>query len=228
MDPETTELRARVDELESRIRRFAHDCNNLLAGILGNAGMVSLIVEPGSEAHQASAAVAQAAVRAGELVARLVPAGAGSGLRDELDLNDAVREAAGFLRGAFDRRIVIRQELDPAGARVAADPVQMNQVLLNLAINARDAMPAGGEIVFRTRGGVEALLEVADNGAGIPPQALSRLFDDDYTTKPGRTAGLGLAIVKSIVTNHGGRIEVSSELGRGTTFRVQLPGGAGV
>jgi two-component system cell cycle sensor histidine kinase/response regulator CckA len=224
MSDDVAALQARIDELESRVRRFAHDCNNLLGGILGNAGMIALAAEPGGEAREAASAIAQAAVRAGELVARLTPAVPGASSRGEVDLNDAVREAAGFLRGAFDRRIAITLELDPAGAPVAADPLQLQQLLLNLAINARAALPDGGEIILRTRRGPEALLEVADNGAGIPREALGRLFDDDYTTKPGRSVGLGLAIVRSIVTSHGGRIEVASEQGRGSLFRVWLPG----
>ena len=159
----------------------------------------------------------------------------------DLDLNEAIDALAGMLRRLINEDIRIALRLDARGGRIRIDPGQLEQVLLNLAVNARDAMPRGGEIAIETRDveleardiallseaepGPYVMLAVRDIGSGIDPTVKDRIFDPFFTTKaPGRGTGLGLATVYGIVRQNGGQIAVESEVGRGTTFRVTLPG----
>jgi len=122
-----------------------------------------------------------------------------------------------------DRRVVT--ELDPELPPVAANEGQLRQVCLGLASNALEAMEGRGTLSVRSRQvRGEIAIEFEDQGPGIPPAQLSRIFDPFFTTKPpGQGTGLGLAIAQGIVTDHGGRIEVASETGKGSVFRVVLP-----
>src|SRR5262249_22298200 len=114
----------------------------------------------------------------------------------------------------------------PGEQAAAADPDQLEQVLVNLVMNACDACPPGGEVVARVRGGDERVLfEIQDDGCGIPPEILPHVTDPFFTTKKrGQGTGLGLTIAADIVRNHGGTLEIESQPGRGTTVRVSLPG----
>jgi signal transduction histidine kinase len=157
------------------------------------------------------------------------PAG-GSRARVPRRIDEAVGRVFGFLRHDLDRRgIALCLELDRSGAAVLAEENQLEQVIVNLAANAIDAMPHGGRIVVRTS--VEgaaparsAVLVFSDTGSGIAPDVLPRIFEPFFTTKAaGKGTGLGLAIAARIVEEHGGAISVESEPGRGTTFTVRLP-----
>jgi two-component system cell cycle sensor histidine kinase/response regulator CckA len=121
--------------------------------------------------------------------------------------------------------VVLTADVNRAPVFLKADRGQLDQVLMNLAINAADAMPGGGSLTIRTGlGDGEAWFEVADTGTGIQPEIRDKLFDPFFTTKPaGKGTGLGLSIVHGIVTSHGGRVEVESAVGEGTAFRVLLP-----
>jgi two-component system NtrC family sensor kinase len=121
-------------------------------------------------------------------------------------------------------KVESKMELGSDVPEIAADPDLLHRVLSNLVLNAIDAMPQGGTLTMRTRrndGGVE--LQVSDSGTGLTPEECERLFTPYYTSKHHGT-GLGLAIVQSVVSDHGGRISVDSAPGRGTTFRIELPG----
>ena len=139
-------------------------------------------------------------------------------------VSDALKLVAGQLAQA---RVTAAIELDPAVRAVPVDAEQISRVLRNLVLNAIDAMPEGGTLTVRTAalpaGGVR--LEVADTGQGLTPEECARLFTPYYTTKTHGT-GLGLAIVQSVVSDHGGRISVASEKGKGSTFRIELTGGS--
>jgi two-component system NtrC family sensor kinase len=149
-----------------------------------------------------------------------------------VDLNPVVEDALALARNrARASRIEVRTALDPALPRVMADADQIRQVVLNLVLNAIEAMPAGGEL--RVASGVEAgsrtvVLSVADTGPGIPEAIRDRLFEPFFTTKK-TGSGLGLSIVDGIVARHRGTIRIDTAVGRGTTVHVRLPldGGAG-
>jgi hypothetical protein len=147
-----------------------------------------------------------------------------------MELAQAVREVEPLLRRLIGERCTLRVAL-PAAGRIMADPGQVEQVLLNLAANARDAMPSGGVLEIEVTDGVmpesgapAAVLRVEDTGHGMDEATLERVFEPFYTTKPrGQGTGLGLAMVHGVVTHHGGRIAVKSVPGAGTCFTVWWP-----
>ena len=155
-----------------------------------------------------------------------------------MDLVDVTRKAVALGRHRLERKHVKIEESYPEGVpvRLFGDPHELQQVALNLILNAGDAIPENGDVggaatpsagVVRIRvlaDGEHAVLEVADDGVGMTPEVQAQCFDFFFTTKPpGEGTGLGLAVVHNIVTNHGGRIELESEPGRGATFRVVFP-----
>jgi signal transduction histidine kinase len=145
-----------------------------------------------------------------------------------LQVNEMMQNVARLLQAQLQSpehpAIECRLELATALEPVAADPELLHRAVSNLALNAMDAMPQGGTLTLRTRqSGNRVVMEVADTGTGLTPEECERLFTPYYTSKPHGT-GLGLAIVQSIISDHGGRIGVRSQPGRGTTFIIELPG----
>jgi PAS domain S-box-containing protein len=220
---------------------IAHDFNNLLTAILGN---LSLLMNDLPEPHpgrELAGAAERASLRAADLTSQLLGFSRRTLLRPQaVDLNATVAEVVGILRRTIDPRISVAVNADSALWTVKADPGQLSQVLMNLCLNARDAMPDGGSLVLETanvvfaetpaRAPVEARpgefirLSVRDNGCGIPPDVRARIFEPFFTTKgPGKGTGLGLAMVFGIVQQHDGWIECQSEPGRGTTFGMYIP-----
>lgn len=208
----------------------AHDFNNLLqacSGVLfalraeaGSGASVEPHIERLEQLVQRGAALArQLLLFARREVTKL----------EVLDLNEVVREVAQLLDRLLPENIRCRLELASDPAYVEGDLGQLQQVVLNLVLNARDAMPEGGNLWVRTAvQGEEVVLAVVDTGHGIPEEIRDRIFEPFFTTKgPEKGTGLGLAVVHGIVTSHRGRIEVASEIGRGSTFRVFFPRVAG-
>lgn len=220
---------------------IAHDFNNLLTAIIAATDM-SLERAGADEATRADLVhVRRSAERGAALVRQLLAFGRKQTLQPRvIALNAAIEDVASLLRRLLGQRIAITLDLDRPGSLVRVDPVQFDQVIVNLALNARDAMPRGGRLTIRTgavtlyrplvRGqevippGRYAMVEVADTGSGIAPENLGRLFEPFFTTKrdSGGT-GLGLAMVYGIVRQTDGFIAVESTLGEGTTFRIYIP-----
>lgn len=219
----------------------AHDFNNILTVIQGHIGL--LLADPAlAEALRASLEeVQEAAKRAAALTRQLLAFSRRQVLRVRpLDLNEVLGNVARMLRRLLGEQIVLEFRFDTPVAMVEADAGMMEQVLMNLAVNARDAMPKGGRILLATqpvtleaayvhrnpegRAGQFVLLSVTDQGCGMDAATLGRIFEPFFTTKePGKGTGLGLATVYGIVKQHQGWIEVNSTVGAGTTFRIYLP-----
>ena len=213
---------------------IAHDFNNLLSVINGYSDLALAAMRPGEPLRHELQQIHETGLRAAELTRQLLAFSRKQVLRPEvLDLNQVVRGMARMLRRLIGERIELVITLADDLSRVMADKGQLEQVILNLAINARDAMPGGGRLCIETAnveaGGSEAaqrrvLLAVRDTGVGMSGEVLSHLFEPFFTTKEtGKGTGLGLATVYGIVRQSGGDIWVESEPGRGAVFRIHLP-----
>ena len=219
----------------------AHDFNNLLTAIRGFAEL-HLADHPLGDAGRADVLeIERAAERATQLTAGLLAfARRAEGHPTPLDLAAIVRDAMALLRRLVGEDIIIRLDADPEVPLLLADPVQIEQVLLNLAANARDAMPSGGTLDIAVKGALisdgfvttqpgakrapHVLLEVSDTGTGMDETTQAHLFEPFFTTKPpGAGTGLGLASVYGIVKMAGGYIDVESRPGGGSVFRIYLP-----
>jgi signal transduction histidine kinase len=219
----------------------AHDFNNMLAGIMGYAELLKLRAKDTDTAHAASEIVS-ISEHAAELTARLLAFSRRKKAQSApTDVHELAERVCGILKHTVDRRIEVRLDGDRRGCCVVeGDPAQLESALLNLALNARDAMPEGGTLTLRMRCVVPdavlrdklpapqaetyVQLEVEDTGEGIDPAILDRIFEPFFTTKaPGRGSGLGLAAVYGAVSAHHGLVDVRSTLGQGTCFRLLLP-----
>jgi two-component system, cell cycle sensor histidine kinase and response regulator CckA len=219
----------------------AHDFNNVLSVIQGHLSMLELDCDLTVAARDSIGEIRQAADRAANLTRQLLTFSRRQTRRPcRLDLNDVVKNMARMLQRILGEDIAMVLDLLPGALVVSADAGMMEQVLLNLAVNSRDAMPRGGQLRVETsmvdldsaaiarmpqaRAGAFVCLTTSDTGTGIPAQVLPRIFEPFFSTKElGRGTGLGLATVYGIVQQHEGWILVDSELGVGTTFRVYLP-----
>lgn len=220
---------------------IAHDFNNLLTVILGNVQLLRGSLPPGHASLELLTATETAARRAADLTGKMLGFSRRTILRLEpVNVNDTIEETLALLRRTIDPRIQLRTRLAPNLGLVRADPNQLHQVLVNLCLNARDAMPKGGTLQLETenlvldgpavanqleaRSGTFIHLRVQDTGTGIAPETMSRIFEPFFTTKkPGQGTGLGLAMVFGIVKQHLGWIDCASTVGQGTTFDIFLP-----
>jgi PAS domain S-box-containing protein len=219
----------------------AHDFNNLLTVISGNTQLALARLEPDSPAGQRLVEVEKAADRAATLTRQLLAFSRRQRLeRKTINLNDTIGEILKLLRRTIGADVDVRFHAGANLSPVFADPAQIEQVVMNLAVNARDAMPQGGRLVIETenltldraylhrhplvRPGRYVQIKVSDTGCGMDEETRSRVFEPFFTTKPvGKGTGLGLSMVFGIVKQHDGLIEVYSEIGRGTTFKIYLP-----
>lgn len=202
----------------------AHDFNNILAVIGANIGLVGEVVGP--EDADLVDEVEKAVTRGASLTRQLLAFSRRQVIEPVvLDVNEVVEDTRKMLRRMVGEDIRLSTSLDPELRHVLMDSGSLVQVLMNLAVNARDAMPTGGALAITTRNhGGEVLLEVADSGCGMSPAVLARIFEPFFTTKGvGNGTGLGLSVVHGIVRQAGGRIEAQSEVGTGTTFSIHFP-----
>jgi two-component system cell cycle sensor histidine kinase/response regulator CckA len=219
----------------------AHDFNNILTAILGCADLLLDELPDGAPQREDAEQIREAGLRAAALTRQLLAFGRRESVEPvPLNVNAVVANVEKMLRRVIGEDIELVAKLDPAAGTVVADAGQLEQVIMNLVVNARDAMPDGGRLTIETANveldadyaarhlavtpGPHVMLAVTDTGVGIDDATLRRIFEPFFTTKPnGRGTGLGLATVYGIVKQNRGSIVVDSEPGRGSTFRVYLP-----
>ncbi|HBE88448.1 MAG TPA: hypothetical protein DDW67_04825 [Elusimicrobia bacterium] len=235
-------LRAQKMEVVGRLAGgIAHDFNNILAAIRGSADLLRMSLPDGAPAEAQVEDIIRAAARGSSLTRQLTALGRKSELKlEELDLGAAAENACRMLKRLMGSGVKLETRFPPDAGRVTADTGRLSQVVMNLVINARDAIEAEGTItvsvfpaeIKEPRPGMKpsapagryAVLSVRDTGSGMSPEVMSHLFEPFFTTKPeGEGTGLGLSIVYGVVAQLGGGIEVDSAPGRGTEFRVYLP-----
>jgi len=214
---------------------IVHDFGNVVGAITGHAELLALELPPGSDARRNSDEIRDCARQASILTRQLLTFSRRQKLEAvPVDLNAAVRDCAAMLRSAAGSAVRLDLNLEDGLGSVRAAPGQIEQALMNLVINARDAMPSGGVVAVATRRGAMsvaggkdrpcAMLSVRDTGVGMDRETLSRVFEVFFTTKAqGKGTGLGLPTVQRIAENAGGRVEIDSSPGIGTTVRVLLP-----
>ncbi len=218
---------------------IAHDFNNLLTSIIGFAEIL-LDRDLPEEVRERVKVIYDQGKRGGKLVQQILDFSRKSLIqREPFDLLPFLKEVTRFLQTTLTRKIRVSLQAQPGSYWIEGDPVQIHEAIVNLAINARDAMPDGGDLRINLSrldpsedaspfSGLERgewlLLTVEDTGTGIPKEVLPKIFEPFFTTKEvGKGTGLGLAQVYGIVKQHGGYIDVDSKVGRGTTFRIYLP-----
>jgi PAS domain S-box-containing protein len=221
---------------------IAHDLNNSLGPILMSLELLRMKL-PDPDSQELLSILEGSAERGADMVRQVLSFARGvEGRRVEVNVVDLIREIEKIVNETFLRHIQIRTHIAPGLWTVIGDSTQMHQVLLNLCLNARDAMPQGGTLVLsaenrlidsaeealgdnpQARPGPFVLLSVEDSGSGISPAAMETIFDPFFTTKQfGKGSGLGLSTSLAIVKSHGGFLQVATELGKGTTFQVFIP-----
>jgi signal transduction histidine kinase len=235
---------AQIDKLQSigtLTSGIAHDFNNLLGAIVPNADLIVTMTDESDFINRKAKVIKTAAKRAASLTQQLVSfARESQGDRKPLEINQSVQEAVELIGNAVPKNVSIDFEPGPDLPAVMADPLHMQQVLINLIINASDANYRGGVITIRTEQmeqrerttfggniippGQYIKVSVGDEGPGIPPELVERVFDPFFTTKEkGQGTGLGLSVVYGIVKNHKGFITIDTTPGKGSTFSVHLP-----
>lgn len=220
---------------------IAHDFNNVLTGILGYTDLSLLKIDETHPLHTYLTHIRQLVWRASKMIRQLLTFGRRQVLEPTpLNLNEVLADLLPLLEKVLSEEIEMSFHPDPHLKNVYADLSQIEQVILNLCVNARDAMPAGGRLVLQTenifltesdtretpfmRPGDYVLLTVSDTGVGMDEKTIERIFDPFFSTKePDQGTGLGLSIVHGIVGQHGGWVTVESETGKGSTFKIFLP-----
>ncbi|MEJ5348427.1 MAG: ATP-binding protein [Desulfosoma sp.] len=225
----------KMESLGTLASGIAHEFNNLLQAMTGYLELLARHTDPEDRKSRWIKHVQEAANRGAELVRRMLSFARQDDAKPEVvDINRLVHETLTFLRRNIPRLIRLEEDLAEDLPAIYADRLQLEQILINLVVNARDAIPEGTEgcirVSTRSRepsiygegGGI--VLTVSDTGQGIPESVQRRIFDPFFTTKePGRGTGLGLSTVYGIVTRHGGSITCHSRVGQGTTFSITLP-----
>jgi two-component system cell cycle sensor histidine kinase/response regulator CckA len=220
----------------------AHDFNNMLSIVMSYAELARKTVSAPEPLATYLTEIVMAATGAAELTKQLLAFSRQQVVLPRiLDINDALARVDTMFRRVLEEDVELRTAPAPDLWTVSADPTQIDQILMNLIVNARDAMPAGGTLTIETanveldqtyaaahvgaKPGPHVMLAVSDEGTGMDPQTMAQIFEPFFTTKAlGEGTGLGLSTVYGIVRQSGGSVWVYSELGKGTTFKIYLPG----
>ncbi len=231
----------RLESLGQLTGGVAHDFNNLLMVIVGNLQVLEESLARGSDELELSRAASAAAERGALLTRKLLAFARKQPLHPRLfDLGQLMRDFRGLVQRTLGENIAVRVMLDPQAALLVADPGQLEAALLNLAVNARDAMPGGGQLTLRSERididtgrlgrelelapGCYVCLAVSDTGSGMPHEVIERAFEPFFTTKEaGKGSGMGLSMVYGFVRQSGGSVRIESAPGHGTTVRLYLP-----
>lgn len=232
----------RLDALGELTGGVAHDLNNILGGIMGCAELMALEDDFSQKSLKLIDSILNSANNAAVLNQKLLALSRkGNVKKDNFDIHFSIEDALEIIRRTVDRRIIVTVKLEASNRIISGDRAEIESALLNLAINARDAMPNGGELEISTRNikidskylslheleilpGEYLLINMRDTGAGIPKNILNKIFHPYFTTKGiGKGTGLGLSTVRDIIIEHEGAIEVESELGVGTSISLFLP-----
>ncbi len=227
----------KMDSIGQLAGGIAHDFNNLLTAIIGHAELLRLHTVDAN--HNRASQILSTANRAADLTRKLLAFSRKQMLQPlRINLNDVIKDVVLLIGNLIGREVKLETQLEPTLPSVLADPTQMEQVLVNLAVNARDAMPKGGKITIgsdvievepgsKTAGmkpGRYVVITVADTGSGMDAATASRAFEPFFTTKEkGKGTGLGLSVVHGIVRQSGGYVSVESEVGKGTIFYLCFP-----
>lgn len=224
----------KMDAVARLAGSVAHDFNNLAQVVRGRAEIISRQIDADNPLHEDVRQIRSAAARAADLASQLMTFGRKQQARlTAVSLHELVARAESLLKPLLDDRTRLVVQLRASADVVRLDPLQFERIVLNLATNARDAMPNGGIISietstpeappFATPTTPRVLLRIGDSGTGMDAETMSHIFEPFFTTKTERGAGLGLATVHGLVQQFGGTIGVDSQLGRGTTFTITLP-----
>ncbi len=232
----------KMDALGRMAGGAAHDFNNLLSVIIGGTELALTLIPPASPAREELEGVLDASKRATELTQQMLTFSRKAVPRPQVvvDVNGVIRQIEPIVSRLLGKDIQLRMRLAPGAGTIKADPSQLEQIIVNLVVNARDAMPRGGTLTIETRSmfvderhmrlhpkvkpGHRVVLDVSDSGTGMDAETQARIFEPFFTTKgPGKGTGLGLSTVFGIVTQSGGSIRVDSEPGRGTNFEISFP-----
>lgn len=221
------ERKQRLDGLGRLVGAVAHDVNNLVSIILALSELAEESLPEDAEARPDLVQIRRTARRAGAVMGRLLAfARSQDPAPQAVELDDVIRQAEPLLARAVHPGGVLSLDLDASKAPVRLDPRQLEQILLNLVINARDALDERGLIQIATRrleDPARVQLTVSDSGSGIQPEIARRIFEPFFTTKGEQGTGLGLSIVKGMVERWGGLIRARSEIGRGTSMEMEFP-----
>lgn len=232
----------KMDAIGQLAGGVAHDFNNMLAGIIGAAELLTSRISGDEKTRRALSMIIETSERAAGLIGKLLMFSRHGKMQAKpFDIHRVTDDALGILERSIDRRISIVRQYDAEQCIVIGDPVQIQNAILNLCINARDAMPAGGtlsvattnlsmvqadlgESSFEIQPGLFIQITISDTGSGISPEIMNHIFEPFFTTKEvGKGTGLGLPAVYGTIKDHKGAVTVKSELGQGTVFRLYLP-----
>ena len=215
----------RLESIGTLAGGIAHDLNNVLAPIILGLGILKDRLTD-DDSRDIMSTMTTSAKRGAEMVSQVLSFARGQeGRRIEIKPGELIADVVRITRDTFPKTIEIVTEVEPNLPLIIGDPTQFHQVLLNLCVNARDAMPGGGRLTLsaKARGGF-VVFYVEDTGAGIPASVIDKIFDPFFTTKEaGKGTGLGLSTSQTIVRSHGGKIEVLSEPPHGARFEIHLP-----